>query len=309
MTAEALRNPKNWSSELDYILQLAKEPGMNTARLLSILQFYTWQKRFQGKKNELTLQLAESLSLRRYKNRLPIARIGVVAGFYSVIPSHMNNEMIIPAIMDEITDETDLVVELGCGWGRNLFALRNLLAHTRPNLKFAGGELSETGLQAARAISELDSDNSNISFHAFDYLAPSLEFAAGFKKVLFFTCHSIEQVEFVAEDLIQKMAGVAPGVDCIHCEPVGWQMNGDIERELEAGGALNNNASMKVPIFGPVNDHFSAAIPVKMGWNRNLVSVVQRVAESGAIRVNWFDRSCGGETFYNPSTLISWSKS
>jgi hypothetical protein len=224
------------------------------------------------------------------------------------MPSYSSSEVVLPSVIDMIDDDTTAVVELGCGWGRNLFMLYNLLAHDRPSLMFFGGELSDTGLAAARRVAALEPSETRISFYGFDYLAPDLSFLSGHQKVTFFTCHSVEQVGTIGTKLFEEMLGAVPHVRCVHGEPVGWQFNADLLSKTTTGQFDGRSYSGDLSLFAPVNDEISAAMPVYCGWNRDLMSVLQDIARRNLIRLEYVEPHCGGDNYYNPTTLIGWTK-
>jgi hypothetical protein len=302
------RNPKNYSEELDSILQLCRSPHMGTARLLQILdQDHTWAH-FKGGKNIFNQEYKNIYAWRSYENGGAAFRLAVSNNRYVAIPSHLNNEMIVPAVMELIDDTTEAVIELGCGWGRHLFGLRNLVERDFPMLKYFGCELSDTGLQAGRSIAALEPDRASVKFESFDYLAPSFDFLRGLQNVVFFTCHSVEQIKYIDESLFRTMAEVAPKVRTIHCEPVAWQLNSELASRAEADNQIAMPSNFAPQIGTEVNDDFSARMPVALGWNRNLVACLLSLQNQGKIKIEFIERNCAGNDIYNPSTLIQWTK-
>ncbi|TAK99872.1 MAG: class I SAM-dependent methyltransferase [Rhodospirillaceae bacterium] len=302
------RNPKNYSEELESILQLCRAPHMGTARLLQILdQDHTWAH-FQGQKNSFNQEYKNTHAWRSYREGGAAFRLAVSNNRYVAIPSHLNNEMIVPAVMELIDDSTEAVVELGCGWGRHLFGLRNLVEHDFPALRYFGCELSDTGLEAGRSIAALELGRASVKFESFDYLAPSFEFLHGLQNVVFFTCHSVEQIKYIGEELFHAMAVAAPKVRVIHCEPVGWQLNDELVRKAETDNKIEMPATFAIRLGGEVDDSFSARMPVALGWNRNLVACLMSLQNQGAIKIEFIDPNCAGNDIYNPSTIIQWTK-
>jgi SAM-dependent methyltransferase len=297
-------NPKDWSKSLDEVRRLCAVPGMNSARLIRIMEFTTTPQRFEGKKNAPNQALLKSGGLRRTKAGGAFHRIGVANNLYSLVPAHQANEITVPTIIDLIDSETEAVVELGCGFGRNLFAIWNLISHERPELAFIGAELSESGLEAARGIAALE-PAAKISFHRFNYLDPSFGFLDGLKNIVVFTAHSIEQVHRIGTAFFQKLLASTDKVRCVHFEPVAWQMNAAVTEALKAKAPP---ADERFSLFGPVNDAASAKMPLSVDWNIDLAQCLRSLAEQGAIHIDAIDLNCSGDTFYNPSTLIAWTK-
>ena len=303
--SEEVRNPKDWSLELGSIERLCAVRNMTSTRLFQLLDRDLPMGHFAGGKNLPNQTAAKEFNWRRYANGAPIYRLVPVNGRYMVIPAHLNNELIVPLVADAIDADTDAVVELGCGYGRLLFALRDILEHQWPKLRYFGGELSGSGLAAARRVAALEPERAAITFHKFDYLNPDLSFVAGCKKVVFFTCHSIEQVQEIQDILILRMCDVASQVQCIHAEPVGWQLNAQAI-EKTAKGAFDHSLHLRPS--NDVDDFFSALVSTKSQWNRNLLPVLQKVALGGKIILEPPEiNACGNDT-YNPTTLVYWSK-
>ena len=300
-------NAKNWRIELDSIEELCGIEGMNSSRLLRILDRNIAADHVGGVKNELNRMAAEQLNWRQYNSGGAAFRIVAVNNRYGIIPANLSNELIVPTVADLITPDTEVIVELGCGIGRHLFALRDIVEHEYPGLRFFGCEVSETGLASGERIAALEPNRGNIAFHYFNYLEPDFDFLREFRNVVFFTCHSIEQVKHISKNLFSEMLNAASNVRCVHCEPVGWQLNDELMKTVE------NDQPIEVPkgsvnIFGEVSDHFSAFMPVNTGWNRNLIKVLRALDTEGLIKINFIDRNCSGNNFYNPSTLIQWEQ-
>jgi len=300
-------NPKNWSAELDSIEELCTIAGMTSSRLLRLLQRNLAAEVVEGAKHAQNRAVAKSLGWRNYKSGGAAFRIAAVNNRYGIIPANVNNELIVPTVADLIDENTDAVVELGCGFGRHLFALRDLLEHEQPQLKYFGFELSRTGLEAGEKIAALEPDRKNISFRKFDYLAPTFEFLSGFSNIVFFTCHSIEQVQFISEDLFREIVRTAANVRCVHCEPVGWQLNDELMTQVESDQEISIPED-SFRLLGEVSDHFSASIPVNTGWNRNLIRTLRKLQTDSVLNIDFMDKNCAGNSYYNPSTLIQWTK-
>lgn len=300
-------NPKNWGTELDSIEKLCRIKGMNPSRLLKVLDAGIPAESVEGRKNELNRQAAEKLGWRHYNSGGAAFRVVAVNNRYGIIPSNINNELVVPTVADLVDEGTKAIVELGCGIGRHLFHLRDLIEHKFPHIKYFGCEVSDTGLSSGKKIAALEPGRDNISFQYFNYLEPRFEFLGGPSDIIFFTCHSIEQVDNIGENLFHEMLSAGISVRCVHCEPVGWQFNDELMSNLERDGKIHVPEN-SVQVLQQVSDHFSANIPVKLGWNRNLVKTLRSLESNGAIKIDIVDRNCAGNSYYNPSTLIQWTK-
>ena len=88
------------------------------------------------------------------------------------------------------TGDVDCIVELGCGYGRNLF---EMYYGGGPRVPYYGGELALAGQRLGTSLAELNPDL-DFSFHQFDHIAPNLNWLPSYEKVFFMTVHTIEQV-------------------------------------------------------------------------------------------------------------------
>jgi SAM-dependent methyltransferase len=303
--SQQLTGPKDWSEELAAIARLAAVPGMSAARLLQIHHRELVAGHFFGAKNAVNRKAAEMLAWPQYADGMPKYRVVPASGHLVFMPSHLNNEMVVPDIVDLITDETDAIIELGCGYGRHLFAIRDHVEHVRPDLEYFGAEASSTGLDAGRQLASLEPGRSRVTFQPFNYLAPDFGFLDRFRNPLFFTCHSIEQVASIGPELFEAMVAIAPQVRCLHHEPVGWQFNADV-RNLPKGDPAFRQA--KTSLFGAVDDIAAAVMPLAVGWNRDLVPTLTALQEQGVLRIEWVHRHACGNDHYNPTTHIYWTK-
>lgn len=100
------------------------------------------------------------------------------------------NTMALLDTLSPLVETADIVVELGCGYGHNLWELRKNF----PNKKFFGGEYSENAV-ALSAMLYKDCPNLTVEpFNFYDDTYPILERCAPGKNVLLFTRHAIEQL-------------------------------------------------------------------------------------------------------------------
>ncbi len=300
---------ENWINDLSKIEALCEIDGMTIARLLKILDKNMPADHYDGRsKNYFNEKVAETLKWRRYKSGGAVYRIAPVDGRYAVISSTSNNEVIVPTIADLVDPNTAAVVELGCGTGRNLFHLRDIIEHEFPGVRYFGCEIAEAGLKSGETIASLEPKRDNISFRYFNYLEPDLGFLQDLDNIIFFTCHSIEQVTHIGENIFHEILRTGQNIQCVHCEPVGWQFNKELMAKLEEKGKKLNDTKVNVEVLGSVNDYYSAEIPVINDWNRNLVETLLKLQNDGLLKINFIERDCVGNNAYNPSTLIHWTK-
>ena len=153
---------------------------------------------------------------------VPLLRPTSFRGNGSVVPFHTHDDF--AAFIVDYIDQAgpfDAVIELGCGYGRNLFDVYYGGGPT--HCRYYGGELTESGVLLARELAALEPDM-KAEFFSFDYLDPKLDHLPSFDRALVFTAHSIEQVCKIDASLFGVIAGVARRVDCVHFEPFGFQV-------------------------------------------------------------------------------------
>jgi hypothetical protein len=175
----------------------------------------------------------------------------------------------------------DAVVELGCGYGRNLFDCFYFGGWSGP---YFGGELTEGGRAFASELIGL-ATGMQASFHPFTHLAPDLTFVGRPKRALITTVHSIEAVEAIPEDYFDRLADGAEQVVGVHIEPVGFQY-----------GSL-----------GEVSD-IHRQLATTLRWNLNFRDSLQAAINRGRIAVSMI----APEVLFpsdalNPSTIIIWT--
>ena len=152
----------------------------------------------------------------------------------------------------------DAVVELGCGFGQNLFKMYD--SHMPRGIPYFGGDLSDSGVLLGRELARLVPDM-KVEFFKFDHLAADLSPVAGVINPLVFTCHSLEQVSAVPQSFFAAVARLAPRVTCVHLEPFGFQVR-----------PMNRTAQQQ-------KAHFE-----KEGWNLNLHAAAENAEKTGIIQ-------------------------
>ena len=127
------------------------------------------------------------------------------------------------ALNKYITSETDCIIELGSGWGRNILKLADRLHDT--NIDFIAAELSESG----RMITNLFTKNYNLNvstaeFNWYDVDGISKIISNGnYKNVVIYSYHSIEQIHELDSTIFTNILSLDIDVKCIHIEPVAFQ--------------------------------------------------------------------------------------
>jgi SAM-dependent methyltransferase len=202
---------------------------------------------------------------------------GIAVPFHAVAPVA---DFIIDFI--EQTGPYDAIIELGCGYGRNLFEI--FYRGGPGDSRYFGGELAPSGVEIAGELAALDPRMQARFFHH-DHLAPDFAHLPRFDRVLVFTVHSLEQVWMIHPALFQAMAGLGREVAGIHLEPFGFQ----------------------TAKLGPVTEAHAALVR-KNGWNENFAAALQQARENRWVNVTY----ASTEIFLpqdpeNPTSLAIWT--
>ncbi len=212
---------------------------------------------------------------------VPLLRPSSFRGNGALVPFHASDN-IANFIVDYIDEAGpfDAIVELGCGYGRNLFDI--YYGGGPQDCRYYGGELTASGVAAGSEIAALD-PAMKAKFFSFDYLDPVLDIVPA-ERALVFTVHSIEQVCQIDAQLFAVIAGVGSHVDCVHFEPFGFQL-------AELGPATR--------------EHRSQAI--ENSWNLNFAAALQEAQQKHNLRISCVvtETSLPLDP-HNPTSLAIW---
>jgi hypothetical protein len=212
---------------------------------------------------------------------VPLLRASSFRGNHALIPFHAADNLA-DFIVDYIDEKGpfDAIIELGCGYGRNLF---NIFYGGGPqDARYYGGELTASGVAMAQDIAALDPAMKAL-FFPFDYLDPVLAIEP-VERALVFTMHSIEQVCQIDARLFGAIAGVARRVDCIHLEPFGFQL-------AELGPASR--------------EHRKQAI--ENNWNVNFAAALQEAQQAHGVKISCLITELSLPIDpHNPTSLAIW---
>ncbi len=175
------------------------------------------------------------------------------------------------------------IIELGSGWGRNLFAL--WLSSGPLNAQYFALEFTPSGRACSDRLAELLPDM-NLRSMEFNYNKPdfsALEIDDG--KVIAFSAHSIEQIPQIDDQFIRKLIEAAPRLECIHFEPVGWQIRDDIGGDGE----------------GTSREHAE-----RHDYSRNFWQMLKGLQDEGLIRIEEVFPEAYGHTAPNSYSIIKW---
>lgn len=189
---------------------------------------------------------------------------------------------------------TRRIVELGSGWGTNLFFLR--AGSAAPETEFVAFEYTATGREVTRMIAAID-PGMNLSALPFDYLNPDFSALAVPLPTVVFSNHSIEQITKLGRSVFDRLLALPELQRVVHVEPVGWQL----ADETRAGALLRHllppTMSWRVDFRRRANRH---------AYNTDLIPVLRELERENKIVIERILPDFVGANPLNPGTAIIW---
>lgn len=249
--------------------------------------YYNYQKKdIKPFSNVTDVHSSNSIEIKetiRMPTGLPIQEVSDFLDGHIAIP-HYYTQGIVDFLRDYLQDKQfDAIIELGAGFGGNLF---KLYYNGGPKVPYYAGEFTESGFNCCQFLSALDPEL-NITPFRFDYRNPNLSCIKENGKIFVFTCHSIEQVDYIPEHLLKTIADCAQEVTCIHMEPFGYQML--------ANEKYSNVDEIQQKFFEEKN------------WNRNLFQALLQNHQKH-ILLEFIGKNILGGHFANPTSVAIWKK-
>lgn len=200
-----------------------------------------------------------------------------------ILPKHTSyNFRILLIDLIDATGPYDAIIELGCGYGRNLFEI--FYGGGPREAKYIGGEFTKSGVEIAQKLAKKAPKMKTEFFH-FNHLEPKLPFKKPFKRAFVFTCHSIEQVMQINENWFDEVVKAGEFVRGAHLEPFGFQ--------------LKNS--------GPLSDMHKDFM-IQNSWNINFAEVLRQAVERKIIKDEQIFLEMGVTPDVNVGSLAFWSK-
>ena len=200
-----------------------------------------------------------------------------------ILPKHTSYDFRILLIdLIDATGPYDAIIELGCGYGRNLFEI--FYGGGPREAKYIGGEFTKSGVEIAQKLAKKAPKMKTEFFH-FNHLEPKLPFKKPFKRAFVFTCHSIEQVMQINENWFDEVVKAGEFVRGAHLEPFGFQ--------------LKNS--------GPLSDMHKDFM-IQNSWNINFAEVLRQALERKIIKDEQIFLEMGVTPDVNVGSLAFWSK-
>jgi hypothetical protein len=132
-------------------------------------------------------------------------------------------------ILGQIDADTANIIELGSGYGKNLF--RIWLNGGPATACYHGFEYTEGGRDCATFLASLEK---GIAFSSspFDYHLPQIDLSSPKRKTIAFSSYSIEQIPEISAEVFEELLAISGLYRVVHVEPVGWQR--PITRDIDA---------------------------------------------------------------------------
>lgn len=200
-----------------------------------------------------------------------------------ILPKHTSYNF--RTLLIDLIDATgpyDAIIELGCGYGRNLFEI--FYGGGPRDAKYIGGEFTKSGVEIAQKLAKKAPKMKTEFFH-FNHLEPKLPFKKPFKRAFVFTCHGIEQVMQINENWFDEVVKAGEFVRGAHLEPFGFQ--------------LKNS--------GPLSDMHKDFM-IQNSWNINFAEVLRQAVERKIIKDEQIFLEMGVTPDVNVGSLAFWSK-
>jgi hypothetical protein len=193
--------------------------------------------------------------------------------------------------------ETKRIVELGSGWGTNLFYL--WLGGAPRSAEYVAMEYTEAGRDVTTLLASAERAL-RMSVRPFDYHHPDLSALRSEDKTVVFTSYSIEQITTLSDRLFDELLAIR-GLDrVVHVEPVGWQLldRGPIGRLV---GALSYVMPPRLSLEIDVRRRSRAT-----GYNQDLIGRLRGLERAGRIRIERIEKNYIGPNPLNPGTAVIW---
>ena len=315
--------------------------------LTEILDSFLKQKVHERFEKKFFRDFHKKLGITIKRNQPPKKRLVVENSIYSIVPLgkilDYNFIDILATFIQQKEKQIDYVVELGSGFGINLFLIADKLESAlKGRIKFFSCEFTDSGKKICEKLLRF-SDEFKMSIEHFDYYHPDFSFLGHKKNVLFYTAHSIEQMPEIDRAVFEAMIAVSDQCYCYHAEPVGWQYDEELKmqrKHLKPNHWKRNKSNLRkklLKIDGWIFSRYGIAIlnisdkfginiektdigkPDKVSanaalyslardYNTNLVSILKKMESDGSIKIDTEMVNLYGKNPFNPSSIISWHK-
>jgi hypothetical protein len=174
------------------------------------------------------------------------------------------------------SDGVDLVMELGSGWGVNLF---NLWLRDGPQAVYYALEPIDEGREACDLVATAF-DEPRVISAPFDCAEPNIP-QMGARHALVFSAAAADKVELVSENLVDQICAIGERVTVLHFESIGHQLSDGPDTAFEEAWQTRSKGKP----------------------NRNLWPMLKAAAAAGRIRID----EVRPEVLEGNLCLIRWS--
>lgn len=186
------------------------------------------------------------------------------------------------------------IVELGAGWGKNLF---NLFKFGSPlSAEYWGLELTAAGRELMERVGRETVPTMTLRTAPFDYYDADFAMFAEPRTTCVFTHHSLEQIPEAPRELFERILRIPGFRSCLHFEPVGFQV---------AGNKWLADASQASAMQAIDDDNKRFAS--KRNQNANLYPLLRDMEKQGRIRILSVKKYFTSHLINNATTAILWA--
>jgi hypothetical protein len=194
--------------------------------------------------------------------------------------TYLKKNFLTKTLLSQINSSTDLIVEIGGGWGRNIFSLYMNLSKDYPNIDFIMGEVSTSGQNVCSSIIKnynLPIISTYFNYYDWENIINIIQ-QKKYKNICVFSNHSIEQIPYLEYKMFNDFLNLdVDSLKFTHIEPVGFQIEGG--NPQYTGASLYNqnlgsilldlNEQNKIKLTNINPDYFAIG-----GW-KNCGSLIQ----------------------------------
>lgn len=184
----------------------------------------------------------------------------------------------LPSLLAESLGSTASIVELGCGFGYNIFTL----ARAFPETRLRGYDIASNGLEAGRRIAAHFGMSERVAFGQLDLTDRTSANFSAIRDAGAFTFFCLEQIPAQVETVVENILEHRPR-RVVHIEPGTWGLN-----------PLN-----------PMHWPNLAYIP-SVHYQTRLYEVLFALRDAGRIRILRCERMRFAPTIQNDGVLVVW---
>ncbi|GEM_PF-5116566 len=173
--------------------------------------------------------------------KLESGKRGILRGDDCAMPPYVQFNM--AEMLVDFADDVDTIVELGSGYGGQLFRL--FLAGGPGDARYVGAEISPAGRDLAEKLAQLQ-PGLRFENHVFDLNDPDWSCLNGSRRALIFSSWSLMYPQSLPDDFFLGLSRWPGSATLVFCEPLGFQWGAshpvsDAQKNLAATGLINGN--------------------------------------------------------------------